>query len=122
MKTREKALLSDEKYCAHLQLKGSRCLTHNLCAIFIGFTQHNNCAIAIVNTKKSLSSKLLLFSSCTTEHYFAMQTRKITEITENKQRDLQLIHSCDVTCNHSIGSLCRFILETRLSFLDLVTK
>ena len=24
------------------------------------------------------------------------------EITENKQRDLQLIYSCDVTCNHSI--------------------
>ena len=31
-----------------------------------------------------------------------MQTQKITDITENKQRDLQLIYSCDVNCNHSI--------------------
>ena len=30
---------------------------------------------------------------------FATQTRKITEITKNKQRDAQLIYSRDVTCN-----------------------
>jgi len=52
-----------KKYCAQWQLKGSRCLTHNLCAIFIGFTQHDNCAIAIANIIKSLSSKLLSFLS-----------------------------------------------------------
>jgi len=38
-----------KKYCAQWQLKGNWGLTHNLYAIFIGFTQHNNCAIAIVN-------------------------------------------------------------------------
>jgi len=30
-----------EKYCAQWQLKGSRCLTHDLCAIFVGFTQRD---------------------------------------------------------------------------------
>ena len=38
-----------KKYCAEWQLTGSRCLTHDLCAIFVGFTQRDNCAIAIVN-------------------------------------------------------------------------
>ena len=42
-----------KKYCAQWQLKGSRCLTHDLCAIFIGFTQRDNCAIAIVNIIKA---------------------------------------------------------------------
>ena len=42
-----------KKYCAQWQLKGSRCLTHDLCAIFIGFTQCDNCAIAIVNIIKA---------------------------------------------------------------------
>jgi len=36
-----------------------------------------------------------------------MQTQKITELTENKQRDLQLIYSHDVTCNCSIGVVNR---------------
>jgi len=42
-----------KKYCAQWQLKGSRCLTHDLCAIFVGFTQRDNCAIAIVNIIKA---------------------------------------------------------------------
>jgi len=42
-----------KKYCAQWQLKGSRCLTHDLCSIFIGFTQRDNCAIAIVNIIKA---------------------------------------------------------------------
>ena len=41
------------KYCAQWQLKGSRCLTHDLCAIFTGFTQRDNCAIAKVNIIKT---------------------------------------------------------------------
>ena len=31
-----------------------------------------------------------------------MQTWKITEITKNEQRDLQLFYGRDITCNHSI--------------------
>ena len=31
-----------------------------------------------------------------------MQAQKITEITKNKLRDLQLIYGLDVTCNRSI--------------------
>ena len=42
-----------KKYCAQWQLKGSRCLTHDLCAIFVGFTQRDNCTIAIVNIIKA---------------------------------------------------------------------
>jgi len=42
-----------KNYCAQWQLKGSRYLTHDLCAIFIGFTQRDNCAIAIVNIIKA---------------------------------------------------------------------
>ena len=42
-----------KKYCAQWKLKGSQCLTHDLCAIFVGFTQRDNCAIAIVNTIKA---------------------------------------------------------------------
>ena len=41
-----------KKYCAQWQLKGNRCLTHDLCAIFVEFTQRDN-----------LSSKLLSFMS-----------------------------------------------------------
>jgi len=33
------------------------------------------------------------------------ETRKITEITKNKQRDVQLIYGRDVTCNCSIDKL-----------------
>ena len=42
-----------EKYCAQLLLNGSHCLTHDLGAIFIGFTQCDNCAIVIVNIIKA---------------------------------------------------------------------
>jgi len=42
-----------KKYCAQWQLKGSRCLAHNLCAIFVGFTQRDNCTIATVNIIKA---------------------------------------------------------------------
>jgi len=42
-----------KKYCAQWQLKGSRCLTHDLYAIFVGFTQYDNYAIAIVNILKA---------------------------------------------------------------------
>ena len=41
-----------KKYCAQWQLNGSQCLTHDLCAIFIGSTQHNNCTIVTVNIIK----------------------------------------------------------------------
>ena len=42
-----------KKYCAQSQLNRSWCLTHNLCAIFTGSTQRNNCAIATVNVIKT---------------------------------------------------------------------
>ena len=95
-----------KKYCAQWQLKGSRCLTHDLCATFIGFTQRDNCAIAIVNIiKAEVPSCSRFWVNCTTDHSFATQTRKITEITRNKQRDVQLIYGRDVTCNCSIAVL-----------------
>ena len=52
-----------KKYCAQWQLNGSWCLTDNLCAIFTGSTQRDNCAIVAVNIIKNLSSKLLSFLS-----------------------------------------------------------
>ena len=94
-----------KKYCAQWQLKGSRCLTHNLCAIFIGFTRHDNCTIAIVNIiKAKVPSCSRFWVHCTTDHSFATQTWKITEITKNKQRDVQLIYGRDVTCNCSVAA------------------
>ena len=42
-----------KKYCAQWQLNGSWCLTHNLCAIFTGSTQRDNCAIVTVNIIKT---------------------------------------------------------------------
>ena len=86
-----------KKYCAQWQLKGSRCLTHDLCAIFIGFTQRDNCTIAIVNIIKTALVSEFIVQPTT----LATQTRKITEITKNKQRDVQLIYGRDVTCNCS---------------------
>ena len=92
-----------KKYCAQWQLKWSQCQTHDLCAIFIGFTQRDNCDIAIVNIIKGwVPSCSRFWVHCTTDHSFATQTRKITEITKNKQRDVQLIYGRDVTCNRSI--------------------
>ena len=79
------------------QLKGNRCLSHDLCAIFIGFTQRDNCAIAIVNIIKTALVSEFIVQPTT----LATQTRKITEITKNKQRDVQLIYGRDVTCNCS---------------------
>jgi len=38
-----------KKYCPQWQLNGSQSLTHDLCAIFTGSTQRDNCAIVIVN-------------------------------------------------------------------------
>jgi len=74
-------------------------LTHNLCAIFTGCTQRNNCAIATVNIiKTEVPSFSRFWVHCTTDHSFAIQTPKITEITEKKQRDLQLIYGRDVNC------------------------
>ena len=35
-------------YCAQWQLNGGQCLTHDLCAIYTGFTQCDNCTIATV--------------------------------------------------------------------------
>jgi len=42
-----------KKYCTQWQLNGIWCLTHNLCAIFTGSTQHDNCAIATFNITKT---------------------------------------------------------------------
>ena len=89
----------EKKYCAQQQLKGIRCLTHNLCAIFIGFTQHDNCAIAMLKFQAALVSEFIVQPTT----LFATQTWKITEISKNKQRDVQLIYGRDVTCNCSIG-------------------
>jgi len=91
-----------KKYCAQWQLKGSRCLTPNVCTIFIGFTQRDNCTMVIsyyIEHNKSLSSKLLSFlSSLYSECSFVTQTWKITEITEKKL----LIYGHDLICNRSI--------------------
>ena len=77
-----------QKYCAQWQLNITRCLTHNLCAISIGFTQCDNCTIALYsNTIKAwVPSCSRFWVHCTTDHSFPMQTQKITEITENKQK------------------------------------
>ena len=82
-KTHDKALLCGKKYCAQCQLKVSWCLTHNLCAISIGFIQCDNCAIALYSNTIKACSRFWVHGTCTTEHSFPMQTRKITE---NKQR------------------------------------
>ena len=59
-----------KKYCAQWQLKGSRRLTHNLCTIF-GFTQRDDCAIAIVNIiKAQVPSCSRFWVHCTTDHSF----------------------------------------------------
>jgi len=50
--TRDKALLCGKKVL-YSMATASRRLTHDLCAIFIGFTQCNNCAIAIINIIKA---------------------------------------------------------------------
>ena len=42
-----------KKYCAQWKLNGSQCLTHDLFAIFAGFTQHDNCTIETVNIIKA---------------------------------------------------------------------
>ena len=61
-----------KKYCAQWQLKGSRCLTHDLCTIFIGFTQRDNCAIAIVNIiKLKFQAALVSEFIVQTDHSFA---------------------------------------------------
>ena len=83
-------------------MKGSQYLTDDLCVMFIGFTKQVYCAIIVVTIIEAYVSTKLLSFHCTKDHSLATQTRKIMEITENKQRDLQWF-SCDVvTCNHSI--------------------
>jgi len=52
-----------KKYCAQQQLNGSQCLTHDFCAIFTGFTQHENCAIATVNLIKTFIPSFFSFLS-----------------------------------------------------------
>ena len=75
----------------------------NFCTISIGFTQHDNCTIAIVNIiKAEVPSCSHFWVYCTTEHSFATQTQKMMEISRNKQRDLQLIYGRDITCKRSI--------------------
>jgi len=51
--TRQSTSVWQKKYCAQWQLKGSRCLTHDICEIFVGFTQRTNCAITIINLKQA---------------------------------------------------------------------
>jgi len=44
-----KHLCVAKKDCAQQQLNGSWFLTHDLCAVFTGFTQDDNCAVVPVN-------------------------------------------------------------------------
>jgi len=92
-----------KKYCAQWQLNGSWCLTYNLCAIFTGSTQHDNCAIVTVNIIKTLVPSFSHFwVPSTTDHSFAIQTQKITK---KKRRYLQLIYCRDINCKRSIDKL-----------------
>ena len=93
-KTRDKALPCGKKYCAQWQRKGSRCLTHNLCAIFIGFNQRDNCAVAIVNIiKASVPSCSRFWVHCTTDHSFCH-----TDVEDNGDNQ-ELIYGRDVTAS-----------------------
>ena len=110
-----------KKYCAQWQLNWSRCLTHDLCAKFSGFTQHDNCAIVTVNL---ISSSFSFLSSLYNRSLFChTDTEDNRDNRERFTADLWLWHHLQVFCSHSGGTCahCWFAssLEWRAVLSDI---